>query len=327
MTGRSGSRETGRLLLYFYGGKIRMKYIDRKGNITIEENEQDKFLRHLYNDRGGRLCLKLLIRPFVSKAAGVLLNTRLSARFVPDFVKNNKIDLSIYEKQNFSSWNDFFIRRIRKEERPIDMRENILISPCDGKLSVHRISSDSRFSIKDTEYTVGQLLKNKAIAERYTGGYALIFRLTVDDYHHYCYVADGRKSANVTLPGVFHTVNPAANDVYPIYKENAREYTLLKTKQFGTILMMEVGAMMVGKITNLHKNPATVKKGQEKGNFEFGGSTIILLIQPGKVRIDYDLIENTEEGYETIVKMGERIGECRKLKNTKNHYEGTIENT
>ena len=148
-----------------------MKYIDRKGNITIEENEQDKFLRHLYNDRGGRLCLKLLIRPFVSKAAGVLLNTRLSARFVPDFVKNNKIDLSIYEKQNFSSWNDFFIRRIRKEERPIDMRENILISPCDGKLSVHRISSDSRFSIKDTEYTAGQLLKNKAIAERYTGGY------------------------------------------------------------------------------------------------------------------------------------------------------------
>ena len=94
-----------------------MKYIDRKGNITIEENEQDKFLRHLYNDRGGRLCLKLLIRPFVSKAAGVLLNTRLSARFVPDFAEHNKIDLSLYEKQNFSSWNDFFKRRIRKEER------------------------------------------------------------------------------------------------------------------------------------------------------------------------------------------------------------------
>ena len=109
-----------------------MKYIDRKGNITIEENEQDKFLRHLYNDRGGRLCLKLLIRPFVSKAAGVLLNTRLSARFVPDFVKNNKIDLSIYEKQNFSSWNDFFIRRIRKEERPVT--ENF---PYTGSAQTH----------------------------------------------------------------------------------------------------------------------------------------------------------------------------------------------
>ena len=164
--------------------------------------------------------------------------TRLSARFVPDFAEHNKIDLSLYEKQNFSSWNDFFKRRIRKEERPIDMRENILVSPCDGKLSVHRISSDSRFNIKDTEYTVGQLLKNEQLARRYTDGYALIFRLTVDDYHHYCYVADGRKSENVTLPGVFHTVNPAANDVYPIYKENAREYCLLKTEKFGTILMM-----------------------------------------------------------------------------------------
>ena len=118
----------------------------------------------------------------------------------------------------------------------------------------------------------------------------------------------------MTLPGVFHTVNPAANDVYPIYKENAREYCLLKTERFGTILMMEVGAMMVGKISNLQKKTATVKKGQEKGNFEFGGSTVILLLQPGKVRIDYDLLDNTEEGYETIVKMGERIGECKKVK-------------
>ena len=99
-----------------------------------------------------------------------------------------------------------------------------------------------------------------------------------------------------------------------LYKENAREYCLLKTEKFGTILMMEVGAMMVGKISNLQKKTATVKKGQEKGNFEFGGSTVILLLQPGKVRIDYDLLDNTEEGYETIVKMGERIGECKKVK-------------
>lgn len=157
-----------------------------------------------------------------------------------------------------------------------------------------------------------QLLRNKKLADRYLGGYAMVFRLTVDDYHHYCYVADGEKSVNVTLPGVYHTVNPAANEVFPIYRENAREYTLLKTKEFGTILMMEVGAMMVGKITNLWRGTCGVKKGQEKGRFEFGGSTIILLLQHGKVRLDHDLLENTEEGYETIVKMGERIGETRK---------------
>ena len=291
-----------------------MKYIDRMGNVTVEENDQDKLLRHLYNDRGGRLCLRVLVSPWISKMAGRLLNTGFSARFVGDFVEKNRIDLSICEKQKFSSWNDFFTRRLRQGERSVDEREKVLVSPCDGKLSVYRIDKNSRFWIKDTEYTVEQLLRNKSLAERYLGGYALVFRLTVDDYHHFCYPADGKKSDNVVVPGIFHTVNPVANEVYPIYRENAREYTLLKTEKFGTVLMMEVGAMMVGKITNVEKKSVSVKKGQEKGWFEFGGSTIILLLQHGKVRLDYDLIENTENGYETVVRIGERIGETRKRK-------------
>ena len=139
----------------------------------------------------------------------------------------------------------------------------------------------------------------------------MILRLTVDDYHHYCYVADGEKSPEVKIPGVFHTVNPVANDVCQIYHENTREYCLLKTEQFGTITMMEVGAMMVGKITNLQPGACEVKKGEEKGYFEFGGSTIVLLLQHGRVRMDSDLIENSENGYETIVRMGERIGKCK----------------
>lgn len=289
-----------------------MKYIDRKGNITIEENRQDKFLRHLYNDWGGRLCLKIIIQPFVTRLGGWFLNTRLSARMIPGFVERNHIDLSSCTRQEFASYNDFFTRRLKEGQRPVAADDSVLVSPCDGKVTVSRIGSDSRFYIKDTLYTLERLLKNKKLAKRYLGGYAVILRLTVDDYHHYCYVADGEKSVNVTLPGVYHTVNPAANEVFPIYRENAREYTLLKTKEFGTILMMEVGAMMVGKITNLWRGTCGVKKGQEKGRFEFGGSTIILLLQHGKVRLDHDLLENTEEGYETIVKMGERIGETRK---------------
>ena len=253
-----------------------MKYIDRKGNITIEENRQDKFLRHLYNDWGGRLCLKIIIQPFVTRLGGWFLNTRLSARMISGFVERNHIDLS----------------------------------SC-TKVTVSRIGSDSRFYIKDTLYTLERLLKNKKLAERYLGGYAVILRLTVDDYHHYCYVADGEKSPDVKIPGVFHTVNPAANDVCQIYHENTREYCLLKTEQFGTIAMMEVGAMMVGKITNLKPGACEVKKGEEKGYFEFGGSTIVLLLQHGKVRLDSDLIENSENGYETIVRMGERIGKCK----------------
>ena len=139
---------------------------------------------------------------------------------------------------------------------------------------------------------------------------AVVVRLTVDDYHRYCYVDDGEKSEQVRIRGVLHTVNPAANDAYPIYKMNAREYCLLRTEHFGTVLMMEVGALMVGRIRNYHQK-CRVKRGQEKGRFEFGGSTVVLLLEPGKVEPDRDLLVNSRKGYETIVKMGEQIG--RKL--------------
>lgn len=297
-----------------------MKYIDRKGNITIEENKQDRLLRHLYHDRGGKLCLKFLVRPFVSKGAGVFLNSSFSKWIIPGFVKRNGINLNDYEKQEFHSYNEFFTREIKKELRPVTEEANILISPCDGKVTVSRIGKGQKFYIKDTEYTVEQLLRNKRLAQRYVGGYAVILRLTVDDYHHYCYVADGKKSPDKKLPGVFHTVNPTANETRAIYKENAREYAVLKTKQFGTIVMMEVGAMMVGKITNHQRGAAVVRKGQEKGYFEFGGSTVILLLQHGKVRMDIDLLENTEDGYETIIKMGERIGESKLSKRAGKAY-------
>lgn len=103
-----------------------------------------------------------------------------------------------------------------------------------------------------------------------------------------------------------------ANDACPIYKMNAREYCLLKTETLGTVLMMEVGALMVGKIKNHEQRNCRVCRGTEKGMFEFGGSTVILMTEPGKVQPDEDLIRNTEAGYETLVKLGEQVG--RKIK-------------
>ena len=120
----------------------------------------------------------------------------------------------------------------------------------------------------------------------------------------------GRRSHERIINGVFHTVQPIAFEHCPVYKENTRKYCIIKTKEFGTILMMEVGALMVGRITN-YEEAGTVRKGQEKGKFEFGGSTIILLLQKDAAVLDSDLIRNTEEGYETIVKMGERIGTAK----------------
>lgn len=135
-------------------------------------------------------------------------------------------------------------------------------------------------------------------------------RLTVDDYHRYCYVDNGVKSRDTYINGVFHTVNPYAGQILPIYKENSRCYCALETENFGKLLHMEVGALMVGKIVNYHRQGGfSFKRGQEKGRFEFGGSTVILCAKKDVLRIDEDILANSREGIETKVRMGEKIGE------------------
>ncbi len=283
-------------------------YITRDGMKIDGTTGQDHLLEVIYGHALTRMLLRPFLSPAVSDICGKFLSTRLSRRIIPSFVKKNHIDLGIYEKQEFDSYNAFFTRKIKAEQRPINEQKNILISPSDGKVTAYPITQEGRFWIKHTQYSAAQLLKDERLAERYMGGWIYVIRLTVDDYHRYCYVADGRKSRQRKIRGVLHTVNPVANDYYPIYKMNSREYCLLKTKELGTILLMEVGALMVGKINNHEEDSAQVKRGDEKGMFEFGGSTIVVMTEPGMAEPDKDIIHNTKAQAETLVKMGEPIG-------------------
>ncbi len=284
-----------------------MKQKFRNGVLIEQDNGQDRFLNRLYGSTLGRILLKPLVTPVVSKLAGAFLSTKCSCILIKPFIRNNNIDMTQFEAVKYNSYNDFFSRKICQEARPIDKKSTHFISPCDSKLTVLPISEDTRFTLKHTDYSVASLLKNKELARDYHGGYVFIFRLTVDDYHRYCYVDDGAKEKNVHIPGKFHTVNPIANDYFPIYKENTREYSILHSKHFGDIVMMEVGALLVGKIVNLHQE-ADVFRGQEKGYFQFGGSTVVLLTKANMVKVDEDILENSKEGIETVVKYGERIG-------------------
>jgi len=277
---------------------------------TFSPGGQDKFLARLYGSAAGRMLLKPLVSPVISRAAGWFLSTRLSKIFIKPFIKSNHIDMSQFEEGPFRSYNEFFSRKIRPGARPMCMEPDALIAPCDSKLTALPITGASVFTLKHTPYTVESLLRSPELAGKYQGGWALIFRLTVDDYHRYCYISDGRKEDNVRIPGVLHTVNPIANDYFPIYKENAREYSLLHTESFGDVLTMEVGALLVGRIVN-HHQAASVRRGQEKGYFQFGGSTVILLLEKDAAVIDPDILANTREGLETVVRMGERIGTAR----------------
>ena len=279
----------------------------RRDGTEIAAGGQDKLLATLYGHAFGRMLLKPLVQPWVSKVAGWLLSTRLSCVLIAPFIRNNHIDMSQFVDEKYKSYNAFFSRRIKDGARMVDMDPTHFVSPCDSKLTALEITETTRFTLKHTEYSVASLLQNEALAKRYTGGLALIFRLTVDDYHRYCYAADGEKEENIFIPGKLHTVNPIANDYFPIYKENSREYSILHSEGFGDIVMMEVGALLVGKIVNLH-GEKRVQRGEEKGYFQFGGSTVVLLMQKNAVQLDEDILRNSKEGIETVVRYGEKIG-------------------
>lgn len=285
-----------------------MKYRDRQGNEYEQTTKQDKFLADVYASAVSRALMKFLCNPLFSKLARVLLDSKRSTFAVTPFAEKNNIDMSEYEEKDYRSFNDFFTRKIKPGRRFITNDDSILISPSDGKVSAYEITNSSVFVVKNSVYSVQSLLRDSKLAERYNGGTALIIRLSVDDYHRYCYPCNGVKSHDRFIGGMLHTVNPVVSKYLPVYKENSREYCLIRSDNFGDVIQMEVGALMVGKITNAHKDVCRVKRGDEKGYFEFGGSTIILLLEKDKVNVCSDLIRNTKQGFETKVKQGEMLG-------------------
>lgn len=284
-----------------------MIYSDRNGKTTTITSKQDKILSKIYSTAFGRAVIKPLTTPFISVLGGKILDSKHSKILIKPFIKANNINMNEYENRDFNSYNDFFTRKIKDNSRKINMEQNVLISPCDGKLISYNIDSNLNFKIKDSFYSVHTLLQNQDLADEFADGICVVIRLSVDNYHRYCYFDNAIKSDNAFIKGKLHTVNPIAFDFIPVFKENSREYCIMDTENFGRAVQVEVGALMVGRINNYH-NRGTVKRGQEKGKFEFGGSTIVLLLKKDSVKIDEDIIKNSTKGIETLVYMGEKIG-------------------
>lgn len=280
----------------------------RDGALVTTYDGQGKLIDGLYGTAPGRVLLWVLVRPWVSRLAGWFLDRRVSRRLVAPFVRKNHLELSDYPEREYRSFNDFFTRKVLPERRPVDPDPAHLVAPCDGKLTAISLWPGTRFSIKGVSYTLEELLGDETLARHYRGGTLLLFRLTVDDYHRYCYPADGVAGELVHLPGVYHTVNPRAAEVLPIYRQNTREYLTLATERFGRMVMMEVGALLVGRIVN-HRGRSRVFRGEEKGYFAFGGSTVLLVLEKDQVRLDQDILRNSASGEETLVRMGEKIGQ------------------
>ena len=281
-----------------------MKIYDRRTD-TYEEIVQYGAgkLAFLYNNPLGRLLLGIAVSPFVSNVYAWKNSRKSSAKKIPGFIKEHNIDMSDYEDREYKSFTDFFTRKIRYGKRPVDMAPEALISPADSKLLVYEIEKDTTLRIKGRTYTADEILADSENAGEFAGGYALVFRLTVDDYHRFCYPDRGCLISRRLIKGKLHTVSPVSKD-HKIYMENTRSVNLLKTENFGTIAYIEVGAMLIGRIVD--NGTDVFEKGQEKGYFEPGGSTVVILVK--NVEIDKDIMEQSASGIETKVRYGERIG-------------------
>ena len=275
--------------------------------LNLNEIKPSKSLRYLYSG-AGRPILRICSSRGIANLYASYLNSRLSRRKIKKFVKRHGIDLNEYKPVKYRSFNEFFSREIKPESRPVEMQANCLISPCDGKLTAFKIDGNSVFRVKGFDYSVSTLLKNGELAKSFEGGVCLIFRLTVNDYHRYVFFDSGTCEEKVFIKGRLHTVQPTALEKRKVFTENCREYTLMHTDNFGDALQIEVGAMFVGRIANNDKRQ--FERGDEKGCFEFGGSTIILILKEGVAKIDDEIFENTRNGYETVIKCGECIGKA-----------------
>ena len=285
-----------------------MKIYDRK---TGEYEETEQFgagkLEFLYNNAFGRLFLWLAVSPLVSGIYGKINSTKKSAKKIPDFIKDQGIDMQDFEDREYVSFNDFFTRQLREGKRPIDNSPTALIAPADSKLLVYKIEEGMRMQVKGRDYTVDEILSKGTDCSEFDKGYALVFRLCVGDYHRFGYPDNGSLVSHKKIKGKLHTVSPISKD-HKIYKENSREVSILKTENFDTIAYIAVGALLVGKIVDYGLSSFT--KGEEKGYFEPGGSTVIVIVKD-IVNIDEDILKQSAEGIETKVKYGEKIGELK----------------
>lgn len=281
-----------------------MKIYDRAAKTYREEREYGgRSLEFLYHTVPGRILLKAFFsRRIYSQLNGIWMKSPLSARRIEPFIREYGIDLSSCERTDFKSFDDFFTRRCSCRA---EAEAGEPISPCWGRLAAYAIDKGLALKIKGSMYTLPELVDNRFELSQYEGGICLVYRLALEDCHRYFFCDAGEILHTEEIEGVLHTVRPISES-YRVFCHNHRVCTLMRTKHFGDVMQIEVGALQVGRINN-HKVSAFSRM-EEKGYFSYGGSTIIQLFPAGVISVDEDIWRLSKEGTEVLVRAGEKIG-------------------
>lgn len=285
----------------------------KKSRLETEDVYGDLFVRLLYgNPLGFALADSFLVRKNISRLYGALQSSRRSGGKVAGFVKRFGIPMGDYEEGPFHTFNDFFIRKFRKGLRPYPDDCAVMGAPAEARyLAFAHADEPLSVPVKGMRLDPLSLLGNTPGKERFRGGPCLLARLCPVDYHRFHFPDSGKVSHFHEETGKLHSVNPLALQRKPdLFLANERHVTLLETENFGTLAYVEVGALCVGKIVQNHPS-ADFKRGDEKGYFLFGGSTVVMYGEPGRWLPEADLLERSAQGIETLVELGAPI--ARKL--------------
>ncbi len=284
--------------------------------IEIEKVYGDKMIEWLYQSNSGKALSGFVSSPFASKFYGALQDSKLvSQRKIQPFIQKFNINMDDYVPEEghsqsvpYSTFNQFFIRRFKKGKRPFVSVSSEMAAFSEARYYGYEVVKDNEsVPVKGKNLSPEELIKNPKWNETFKDGPLLLARLCPVDYHRYHYPDDGEIIEDYRIHGHFHSVNPLALKAKEdILITNERHVTILQTKNFGKLAYIEVGATCVGKI--IQSKPLTpganFLRGDEKGYFLFGGSTVIVVGEKGAWKPSEDILNNTKNGIETYLHLG-----------------------
>jgi phosphatidylserine decarboxylase len=291
-----------------------IEYFDRRSQQKlIEQVYGEKWLRRIYGNPLGRLALWLAVkRSWFSRWYGHRMSKPQSSHLIPGFISKYGLDVSEFaeDEDSFPSFNDFFIRRLKPSARPICEAAEVAVFPADGRhLGFQDLSDLEGVFVKGQSFDLKNLFGSAEIAADFEQGSLIISRLCPVDYHRFHYPSSGKATAPTLIKGGLSSVNPIAlrRDL-SIFWQNKRNLSYIETGGFGRIASFEVGATCVGSMTYRQSLPSFVEKGEEKGFFSFGGSSVLTLFEPNRILLAEDLLEHSAQNRELYARMGEPMG-------------------
>lgn len=288
------------------------------GKIETEKVYGDKFIKLLYCSVAGQKIGSLFTNKYFSQAYGVMQDLPSSHRKVRPFIEKFNIPIDDYEpgtrpaldqRDSYRSFNEFFIRKFKRNKRSFVTDPNCMPAFAEARyVGFDAIDEKKHYPVKGHYLLAKDLVANEQVAKIFDGGPLLIARLCPVDYHRYHYPDSGKILDNFRIPGGYDSVNPLALKYKnQIFIKNERHVSILQTENFGRLAYIEVGAICVGKIVQSHRWNKPFLRGEEKGYFLFGGSTVVLLGEKGAWKPSKDISQNTANGIETYLHLGQEV--------------------